>query len=104
MSDSLFRLTTDTLGFQAVLTVMINLLVAGITLCVITGLLMGRNAALTVIALSIAPPLIWVNVLFGRRLGEKTRRSRESDSAFYEFGTTFHVVHRPYPSLRARGR
>ncbi|HUC97326.1 MAG TPA: ABC transporter ATP-binding protein [Candidatus Polarisedimenticolaceae bacterium] len=82
MSDSLFRLTTDTLGFQAVLTVMINLLVAGITLLVIVGLLMGRNGALTLIALSIAPPLMWVNVIFGRRLGEKTRKSRESDSAF----------------------
>jgi ABC-type multidrug transport system fused ATPase/permease subunit len=82
MSDSLFRVTTDTLGFQAVLTVMINLLVAGITLCVIVGLLIGRNGALTVIALSIAPPLMWVNVIFGRRLREKTRKSRESDSAF----------------------
>jgi ATP-binding cassette, subfamily B, bacterial len=82
MSDSLFRLTTDTLGFQAVLTVMINLLVAGITLSVIVGLLMGRNGALTLIALSIAPPLMWVNVFFGRRLREKTRKSRESDSAF----------------------
>lgn len=82
MSDSLFRLTTDTLGFQAVLTVMINLLVAGITLFVIVGLLMGRNGALTLIALSIAPPLMWVNVIFGRRLSEKTRKSRESDSAF----------------------
>jgi ATP-binding cassette, subfamily B, bacterial len=82
MSDSLFRLTTDTLGFQAVLTVMINLLVAGITLLVIVGLLMGRNGALTLIALSIAPPLMWVNVIFGRRLSDKTRKSRESDSAF----------------------
>lgn len=82
MSDSLFRLTTDTLGFQAVLTVMINLLVAGITLLVIVGLLMGRNGTLTLIALSIAPPLMWVNVIFGRRLCEKTRKSRESDSAF----------------------
>jgi len=82
MSDSLFRLTTDTLGFQAVLTVMINLLIAGVTLCVIAGLLIGRNAALTLIALSIAPPLMWVNVIFGRRLSEKTRKSRESDSAF----------------------
>ena len=82
MSDSLFRLTTDTLGFQAVLTVMINLLVAGITLLVIVGLLMGRNGTLTLIALSIAPPLMWVNVIFGRRLSEKTRKSRESDSAF----------------------
>jgi ATP-binding cassette subfamily B protein len=82
MSDSLFRLTTDTLGFQAVLTVMINLLVAAITLFVIIGLLMGRNGALTLIALSIAPPLMWVNVIFGRRLSKKTRKSRESDSAF----------------------
>jgi ABC-type multidrug transport system fused ATPase/permease subunit len=82
MTDSLFRLTTDTLGFQAVLTVMINLLVAGITLFVIVGLLMGRNGALTLIALSIAPPLMWVNVIFGRRLREKTQKSREFDSAF----------------------
>src|SRR5688572_5397447 len=67
MSDSLFRVTTDTLGFQAVLTVMINLLVAAVTLCVIVGLLTGRSGSLTLIALSIAPPLMWVNVVFGRR-------------------------------------
>jgi ABC-type multidrug transport system fused ATPase/permease subunit len=82
MGDSLFRLTTDTLGFQAVLTVMINLLLAVITLCVIAALLAGRSMSLTLIALSIAPPLIWVNVIFGRRLTEKTRKSKESDTAF----------------------
>src|SRR5919106_4897972 len=81
LADSLFRLTTDTLGCQAVLTVVINLAFAVVTLCVIVGLLAIRSVPLTLIALSIAPPLIWVNILFGRRLEEKARKSKESDNA-----------------------
>jgi ABC-type multidrug transport system fused ATPase/permease subunit len=104
MSDSLFRLTTDTLGFQAVLTVMINLLVAAITLFVIIGLLMGRNGALTLIALSIAPPLMWVNVIFGRRLSEKDAKIPRVRQRVYNLGPTFHIGHRSYPSVRARRR
>jgi ABC-type multidrug transport system fused ATPase/permease subunit len=82
LADSLFRLTNDTLGCQTVLTVVINLAFAVVTLCVIVGLLATRSVPLTLIALSIAPPLIWVNILFGRRLEEKTRKSKESDTAF----------------------
>ena len=82
MADSLFRLATDTLGCQAVLTVVINIIFAVVTLCVIVGLLAVRSVPLTLIALSIVPPLVWVNVLFGRRLAEKTQKSKESDNAF----------------------
>jgi subfamily B ATP-binding cassette protein MsbA len=82
MGDALFRLTTDTLGFQAVLTVVINLLFALVSLCVLIALLVARSGALTLIALSIAPPLLWVNIIFGRRLTERSRKAKESDSAF----------------------
>jgi ATP-binding cassette, subfamily B, bacterial len=82
MADSLFRLTTDTLGCQAVLIVITNLLFAVMTLGVIVALLIERNLPLTLIALSIAPPLIGVNVLFGRRLAQRSRKSKEYENVF----------------------
>ena len=82
VGDLLFRLTTDTFGFQAVLTVVINLLFAVVSLWILIMLLVVRSVPLTLIALSVAPPLLWLNVIFGRRLTERSRKAKESDSAF----------------------
>lgn len=82
VGDPLFRLTSDALGCQSVLTVIVNAMVAIATLAVIIGLLAARSLSLTLAALAIAPPLIWANVVFGRRLTERTRKSKESETAF----------------------
>lgn len=82
VGDALFRLTTDTFGCQAVLTVVISVLFAVISLCILIMLLVARSVPLTLIALSVAPPLLWLNVIFGRRLTERSRKAKESDSAF----------------------
>lgn len=82
VGDSLFRLTTDTSGCHAVLSVIVNMAFAVITLSVISALLMAKTVGLSLVALSIAPPLLWVNIKFGRRLKEKTIIAKESDSDF----------------------
>lgn len=82
VGDSLFRLTTDTQACHAVLSVMINVLFAIITLHVIVGVLSDIHMRLTLIALAVAPALAWVNVYFGRRLTKKTRVAKLSDSDF----------------------
>jgi ATP-binding cassette, subfamily B, bacterial len=82
VGDSLFRLTTDTQACHAVLSVMVNVLFAIITLHVIVGVLSDIHMRLTLIALAVAPALAWVNVYFGRRLTKKTRVAKLSDSDF----------------------
>ncbi|MGN6716035.1 MAG: ABC transporter ATP-binding protein [Candidatus Binatia bacterium] len=82
VGDSLFRLTTDTQACHAVLSVMINVLFAIITLHVIVGVLSDIHVQLTLIALAGAPALAWVNVYFGRRLTKRTRMAKLSDSDF----------------------
>jgi ABC-type multidrug transport system fused ATPase/permease subunit len=75
-------LTTDTFGCHAVLSVIVNIAFAVVTLSVISALLMAKTVGLSLLALSIAPPLLWVNIKFGRRLKEKTIIAKESDSDF----------------------
>lgn len=82
LGDALFRLTTDTFGCHAVLSVMVNIAFAVVTLSVISALLMAKTVGLSLLALSVAPPLLWVNIKFGRRLKEKTIIAKESDSDF----------------------
>jgi ATP-binding cassette, subfamily B, bacterial len=82
LGDSLFRLTTDTFGCHAVLSVMVNIAFAVVALSVISALLMAKGVGLSLLALSVAPPLLWVNVKFGRRLREKTVVAKESNSDF----------------------
>ena len=82
MGDSLFRLTNDSLGFPGILTVITNLLFSVLTLCGVLAALATRSIPLTLFALAVAPPLLWANIVFGRRMAEKTQTAVESDSAF----------------------
>src|SRR5581483_9884734 len=82
MGDSLYRLTTDTFGFQNVLSVVVSVVFAVASLIVIIAFLAARNGPLTLIALSVAPALIWSNIRFGRRLSERTLAAKRYDSAF----------------------
>ena len=82
MGDTLYRLTSDTFGFQSVLGVVVNVVFAVLSLVIIVALLAMRNVPLTLIALGVAPALIWVNLVYGRRLTERTLAAKQSDSAF----------------------
>lgn len=72
LGDTVFRLTTDTFGCQAVLGVLIGVAFAVIRIVVILALLLPRSFVLTAIALLAVPPLVWANLRFGRTLEQRT--------------------------------
>jgi len=62
--------------------VFISTYVALFSLVFILWTLLSANVALTLIALSIAPPLMVTNVIFGRRLKRRTLEAREVETEF----------------------
>jgi ABC-type multidrug transport system fused ATPase/permease subunit len=80
--DVIYRVSSDTFGFQAILQVLIATLVASLTLVVMMSVLMSRSVPLTLAALSIAPPLALLNIVFGRRLKERSIECKEQDAHF----------------------
>ena len=85
LGDTVFRLTTDTFGCQAVLGVFIGVGFAVIRIGVLLSLLVPRSFALTAIALLVVPPLIWANFRFGRTLQQRTAEAKRADSAYLSF-------------------
>ncbi len=55
---------------------------AVITMVIILAILLSRSVALTLAALLVVPPLLWVNIHFGRKLKKKTMEAKEADSDF----------------------
>jgi ABC-type multidrug transport system fused ATPase/permease subunit len=82
LGDSVFRLTTDTHGCEMVLGVLISVSFAVVTMAIILTILFYRSAPLTLAALSVVPPLMLVNVYFGRRFNKKTVEAKEADTDF----------------------
>ena len=82
MGDSVFRLTTDTHGCQMVLGVLINVSFAVVTIAIILSILFSRSVPLTIAALLVVPPLMLVNIYFGRRFNKKTVEAKEADTDF----------------------
>ncbi|HOA75267.1 MAG TPA: ABC transporter ATP-binding protein [Phycisphaerae bacterium] len=80
--DAIFRLSYDTYGCQAILGVFISTFIAVFSLVFILWTLSSRSVTLTLVALSIAPPLMTANVLFGRRLERRTLEAREVESEY----------------------
>ncbi len=80
--DIVYRLCYDCYGCQTILSVLISTCVAVFTLLVILFMLWGRNPLLTVIALSIAPPLMCANVWFGSRMKQRTLDAKAMESEF----------------------
>src|SRR5688572_22594751 len=80
--DAIYRLSTDTLGCQQVLSVCISATVAAGTLLVMTVILATRNLSLTLLAFSIVPMLAVTNVVFARRFRQRTIECKKLDSEF----------------------
>ena len=85
LGDTVFRLTTDTFGCQAVLGVLIAVAFATVRLIVLVALLLPRSLVLSAIALLVVPPLVWANFRFGRTLQRRTADAKQADSAFLSF-------------------
>ena len=80
--DAIYRLKSDATGCQTVLNVIVTTAVAAVTLVVMTCVLSTRSVSLTVLAFSILPGLAAANVVFGRRLKERSLECKERDSQF----------------------
>ena len=80
--DAIYRLSSDTFACQTILQTLIAAVVAAVTLVTMGGVLMSRNVPLTLLALSIAPMLAAANVVFGRRLKQRSLECKEYDTRF----------------------
>lgn len=78
--DTIYRLSNDAQGFQAVLNTYIDVSVAAFTLVIMFVILLFRNVELTLIAVSIAPLLFMTNVVFGRLLKSTSLDAKEVES------------------------
>ena len=79
--DAIYRLSYDTGGFQTILNVLLNnVLVSGVTLLVMTWLMLEMNWQLTLITLSVAPLLLWTTKLFAAPLKKRWLEAKEVDT------------------------
>src|SRR5204862_8324941 len=74
---AIYRVSSDTFGFQTILQVLIATMVGCVTLAVMACILMTRSVPLTLAALSIAPALALLNIVFGRRLKSRSMECKE---------------------------
>lgn len=80
--DAIYRLSTDTLGCQQILSVWVSAAVALVTLIVMTCVLATLSLSLTLLAFSIVPMLVVTNVVFARRFRQRTIECKRLDSEF----------------------
>ena len=80
--DAIYRLSSDTFACQTILQTLIAAVVAAVTLVTMGAVLMTRSVPLTLLALSIAPLLAVANVVFGRRLKQRSLECKEYDTRF----------------------
>jgi ABC-type multidrug transport system fused ATPase/permease subunit len=79
-ADAMYRLANDTTGVQALLDVAVSLLVSAVTLAAMAVVMLGKSPPLTLVAVTIAPVLLWVNVRFGRRLKSCGEHAKKAES------------------------
>jgi subfamily B ATP-binding cassette protein MsbA len=80
--DAIYRLNQDTNGCQGVLNVSLSVAVAAVTLVVMLWIMLARSLELTLVALTIAPVLLGINVWFGRMLKDRSLKAKEFDTQF----------------------
>jgi subfamily B ATP-binding cassette protein MsbA len=78
--DAIYRLSYDTLGFQALLNVLVGILVNVVTLVAMAGIMLQMNGRLTLIALAVIPLLAVTIHRYGRILKQRYTQSYEVDS------------------------
>jgi subfamily B ATP-binding cassette protein MsbA len=79
--DAIYRLSYDAMGFQTILTVLINsVFVSSITLILMTWLMVRMNPVLALITLSVAPVLLITTKLFANPLKVRWLEAKEVES------------------------
>jgi ABC-type multidrug transport system fused ATPase/permease subunit len=79
--DAIYRLSYDTLGFQTMMNLLVQtVLFSGFTLVMMLCVMFSFDWKLTLIALTIAPCLIWASVYYGKIFNEKTAAAKQAES------------------------
>jgi len=78
--DSIFRVASDTYGFESVLNVMTGVFINVLTLVFMVIIASGMNLRLTLISLAVVPLMLLVLRQYGRVLSRYSREARERDS------------------------
>lgn len=83
--DSIYRLSSDTLGFFGVLNTFIGAANSVIAVFAVGAVMLGWNARMTAAALVLAPLLVLANVFFGRLILRTSAASKQADADFTTF-------------------
>src|SRR5258708_7227947 len=78
--DAIYRVSYDTFGFQTMLSIAMGVLLNVLTLVTMAWIMFSMNWRLTLIALSIAPLLMWTIKRYGKVLEERSTLAHESDA------------------------
>src|SRR4051812_6345843 len=80
--DAIYRLSTDVYGFQTTLNQLVNTVVVSLTMLVaMASIMFSLNWRLTLLALSVTPPLVWSHRYFNGVLKRKWTDVKNIDTA-----------------------
>lgn len=80
--DTIYRLSTDTQGFFGILDTLIGAGISCVTVIAMTCIMLSISVPLTLLALSVVPPLVVVNLLFARVIKRRADRAKQAESTF----------------------
>jgi subfamily B ATP-binding cassette protein MsbA len=79
--DAIYRLSYDTFGFQAVLNILVQtVFVSAATLLIMGGIMLTMSWQLTLLALSIAPLLVFTTRVYAKVLHKKSVEAKEVET------------------------
>jgi subfamily B ATP-binding cassette protein MsbA len=78
--DAIYRVLNDTVGGDQILNVLLNSLIAAVTLMAMIGIMLSRNVPLTLFAVSVAPLLLLNNNFFGKRIKRASIAMKQVDT------------------------
>jgi subfamily B ATP-binding cassette protein MsbA len=81
--DALHRLSEDAAGCRALVDVTISIAVSVVLLGVMTTVMLSRHVGLTLLALSVAPLLLAVNLTFAKAFDARCRDAKERQSDLF---------------------
>jgi ATP-binding cassette, subfamily B, bacterial len=78
--DALYRVNQDATGFQAIVNVAVSVMTSALTLVVMISIMATHSLQLTLLALTVVPPLLVTNRRFGGALHRKCTEAKEFES------------------------
>jgi subfamily B ATP-binding cassette protein MsbA len=78
--DAMYRVESDSQGPQVIFNVLLGAIFSLLTFLTTAAIMLTRSVSLTVFAVCVAPPLIWINLRFGAVLRRRTTDAKEFES------------------------